>query len=508
MAEQGIRKLIVTFSVVIGVILIIIDSTVVNVALSNIIGSFGATVADAGWIVTGYTLACVIILPISGWLGNRIGRKKYFLLSIIGFTIASFLCGNAHSLPELIAFRILQGLVGGGIMSTGQAIILEAWPKEEKSMGMAIFGIGVMIGPSIGPILGGYIVDNFSWQWIFYINIPIGIAAALLVSTFIKETPLHGKGESIDWPGIILLSITIGSLQVVLEKGESEDWFNTAYIVLLTVTAILGGILFVWRELIAEHPVINFSIFRHRGFLIGTITMFVMGLVLYCSMFALPLFSQTILRLTAQGTGALMIPSAIVSMFSMPLVSAVMRKGIPSQYLAVIGVILFVISIAMMSFISLDTGPGFLVWSMVILGIGRGFLFVPFTDLALKELAGKEVGEGTGINNLMQQLGGTVGVAIFATILHVETYQYRNILIENVNIYSQAFMERFTVYTSGFAAKGFAIEQARAMAMKTIENLVMTQAQLLTYNNIYRITAAILLICIPLVLMLKSKKSA
>ena len=506
MPEVGLRKWIVTITIVTGVLLEIIDSTVVNVALPNIIGSLGATLADAGWIVTGYTLANVIVLPISGWLGNRFGRKKYFLVSIIVFTAASFLCGNATSLTELIVFRLLQGLAGGGLLSNGQTILLETWPKEEIGIGTAIFGIGVMVGPAIGPTLGGYIVDHLAWPWIFYVNLPVGILAAFLVFTFIKESSLHGTEEPIDWWGILLLMVTVGSLQVVLEKGQGEDWFETGYIVVLSATAVIAGICFVWRELVIEYPIVNFSIFRHRSFLFGNITMFFLGLILYCSMFAFPLFCQNILRLTAQQTGMLMIPSTVVSMVVMPVVGVLQKKGVPGQLLGALGPVMFILCFFIMSGTTIDTGAGYFFWPMMILGIGRAFMFVPFTALAMQDLEGKEIGQGTGINNLMRQLGGTFGVAIFATLLQVQTNAYRNILIENVNPFNPAFQDRFHAAAAGFAAKGYSSDIAQGLSLKAIEGVVMTQAQLLTYNHIYAITAVMLLVCIPLFLLQKSNK--
>jgi MFS transporter, DHA2 family, multidrug resistance protein len=219
MAEYGFRRWIITFTVITAALLELIDTTIVNVALPNIMGNLGATLEDANWIVTGYAVANVIILPMSGWLGDRFGRKNYFLTSIILFTVTSFLCGNAHSLSELIIYRMLQGLAGGGLISTGQAILLETWPPSEVGMATALFGLGAVVGPTVGPTIGGFITDNLSWQWIFYVNIPVGAIAAFCVSTFVKESPKYGKGKRIDWWGILLLAVGIGALQVILEKG-------------------------------------------------------------------------------------------------------------------------------------------------------------------------------------------------------------------------------------------------------------------------------------------------
>src|SRR5580698_4074422 len=242
MAETGFRKWIITITVIMASLLELIDTTIVNVSLPDIQGNLGATLTDIAWVVTGYAVANVIILPMSGWLGSRFGRKNYFLTSIIVFTIASFLCGNAHSLSQLIAYRLLQGMAGGGLLSTAQAILMETWPREEIGMATALFGMGAVVGPTVGPTIGGWITTNFNWRWIFYVNIPIGAIAAFAVSVFVRESPRYAKGKPIDWWGILFLTLCIGSLQVVLEKGESEDWFAKTYIAVLTLTTIVAAI--------------------------------------------------------------------------------------------------------------------------------------------------------------------------------------------------------------------------------------------------------------------------
>src|ERR1700753_4084992 len=308
MAEHGFRKWIITITVIVASLLELIDTTIVNVALPQIMGNLGATLEDAGWIVTGYAVANVIVLPMSGWLGDRFGRKNYFLTSIIVFTIASFLCGNAHSLTELVMFRILQGVAGGGLISTAQAILVETWPREQIGTATALFGLGAVVGPTVGPTIGGYITDHASWNWIFYVNIPVGAIAAFCAYTFINKTPSDGKGKPIDWWGIALLAVAVGSLQVILEKGESEDWFSKTYILVLTVTAILGVFLFIWRELSIDHPIVNFSIMRHRSFAVGMFTSFVLGFGLYGSVFVFPVFCQNLLGFSPQQTGLLLFP--------------------------------------------------------------------------------------------------------------------------------------------------------------------------------------------------------
>ncbi|MDB5146453.1 MAG: family efflux transporter permease subunit, partial [Mucilaginibacter sp.] len=283
MAETGFKKWIITITVITASLLELIDTTIVNVALPHIQGNLGATLEDVAWVVTGYAVANVIILPMSGWLGGRFGRKNYFMTSIIVFTIVSFLCGNAHTMNELVLFRILQGIAGGGLISTAQAILLETWPREQIGTATALFGLGAVVGPTVGPTIGGWIVENYSWPWIFYVNIPVGALAAFCTYTFVRETPKDAKGKPVDWWGIILLAIAVGSLQTVLEKGESEDWFSKPYILILSISAVLGTILFIWREMSTEHPIVNFGILRHRSFAVGMFTSFILGCGLYGS---------------------------------------------------------------------------------------------------------------------------------------------------------------------------------------------------------------------------------
>src|ERR1700744_2607121 len=459
MAEHGFRKWIITFTVITASLLELIDTTIVNVALPNIMGNLGATLEDANWIVTGYAVANVIILPMSGWLGDRFGRKNYFLASIIVFTIASFLCGNAHSLTELIAFRLLQGLAGGGLISTAQAILLETWPPAEVGMATALFGLGAVVGPTVGPTIGGFITDNINWQWIFYVNIPVGAIAAFCVSTFVRESPRYGKGKRMDWWGILFLAIAVGSLQVVLEKGEDKDWFATWYISLLTFTTIASVICFVWRETSIDFPIVNFKILRHRSFSIGIFTSFVLGVALYGSTFVFPVFCQNLLGFTAAQTGLILLPGGLATISMMPFVGNMLKKGIPAQILSAIGFFLFFVFCYMLYNSNLNSGTGDFFWPLIIRGVGMAVLFVPLTTLAIQDLRGPEIGQGTGLNNMMRQLGGSFGIAVITTIIHIKSGINRAILLENMNVYNPAYVARHGSAAANFMAQGYSAEQ-------------------------------------------------
>jgi MFS transporter, DHA2 family, multidrug resistance protein len=506
MAETGFRKWIITITVITAALLELIDTTIVNVALPKIQGNLGATLEDVAWVVTGYAVANVIILPMSGWLGSFFGRKNYFLTSIIIFTIASFLCGNSTSLNELVVFRILQGLAGGGLISTGQAILLETWPREQIGTATALFGLGAVVGPTVGPTIGGFITDHTTWQWIFYVNIPVGAIAAFFALTFVRETPRDAQGKPIDWWGIALLAIAVGSLQTILEKGESEDWFSKPYILMLTISAVLGTVLFIWRELSTDHPIVNFSIMRHRSFAVGMFTSFILGFGLYGSVFVFPVFCQNLLGFTAQQTGELLFPGGLCTIIMMPFIGKMLNKGVPAQFMATAGMALFFVFTYMLSGSTLETGQADVLVPLLIRGVGMALLFVPLTTLAISELKGPEVGQGTGLNNMMRQLGGSFGIAALTTIIHIRQATHRSNLLTNINPYNNAFLQRMQLLEHGFMARGKSAIDATHMAYSAIEGAVIRQSLLLTYNDAYLLSGLIMLFSIPLLYLQPFKK--
>lgn len=508
MAEVGFKKWIITITVIIASLLELIDTTIVNVSIPQIQGNLGATLEDVAWVVTGYAVANVIILPMSGWLGSRFGRKQYFITSIIVFTIASFLCGNSTGLNELILFRILQGLAGGGLISTSQAILVETWPREQIGTATALFGLGAVVGPTVGPTIGGFITDHFTWRWIFYVNIPVGTLAAFCAYTFIRETPKEAKGRPIDWWGIALLAVSVGSLQTILEKGESEDWFAKTYILVLTVAAILGVLLFIWRELSIDHPIVNFSIMRHRSFAVGMFTSFVLGFGLYGSVFVFPVFCQNLLGFSAQQTGELLFPGGLCTIVMMPFIGKMLNRGIPAQFMATIGMFLFFVFTTMLSNSTLESGQSDVLVPLLIRGVGMALLFVPLTTLAIADLKGPELGQGTGLNNMMRQLGGSFGIAVLTTIIHIRSAKHRSDLLSNINPYNSAFTIRLNMLQHAFMAKGKSALDALQMAYMAIEGAVTRQSLLLTYDDAYWISGLVMLFSIPLLYLQPFKKAA
>lgn len=504
MPEVGIRKWIITLTLVFSTLMELLDVTVVNVAMPHMMGNLGASFDDIGWVITAYSVAIIMVLPISGWLGQHFGRKNYYLASIIMFTLASFFCGHAHTMDELILFRFIQGLAGGGLSPTAQAILIETWPAEDLGMAMAMFGMGAVLGPLVGPVLGGYITDHFSWRWCFYINIPMSILAIFFITTFIKATP-KVRGKSIDWWGLLLLAVSVASMQIVLERGEKEDWFSTHYILVLAIVAVIGWGLFIWRELKVEHPVVNLRILRHRSFTLGIFTTLLFGLGMFGSVFVYPLMFQNLLGFTAEQTGLVTIPSAFVTILMMPLIGTLMKKKMPAQILGCTGIIIFIIFCMMMDKTTLGYGMGSFFWPLVVRGLALSMLFVPITTLAVQDLKGAEIGQGTGLNTMMRQLGGSFGIALITTFVDRRVAYHRNILSDNANLYNNNFLSRIQGMVHTFIGQGKSPEQAQHMAYGAVQGTIMKQSMLMSYTDVFWMVGIFFLVLIPLLLFQKFK---
>ena len=343
LVEYGFRRIIITITAILCALLEIVDTTIVNVALNDMRGSLGATLTDVAWVITAYAIANVIIIPMTSWLSKQFGRRNYFAASIVIFTVASFLCGNATNIWELVAFRFIQGMGGGALLVTAQTIITESYPAAKRGMAQAIYGMGVIVGPTLGPPLGGYIVDHFSWPYIFYINIPIGIIATFLTLMYVRS-PKYGdklKVNQVDWWGIVFLTSFIGSLQFVLEHGQQDDWFQEPLIVILSVVSLFGLIFFIWRELTYEHPIVNLRVLKDSNLKVGTIMTFILGFGLYGSTFIIPIYTQSILGWTATDAGLLLIPSSITTGIMMPIIGKLIERGVSQKYLVALGFSIF-----------------------------------------------------------------------------------------------------------------------------------------------------------------------
>ena len=503
--EGAPHKYLIAFAVVLAALMQVIDSSIVNVALPDMMGNLGASLDEIAWVSTGYILASVIIIPLTGWLGEFFGRKRYFVGSIIIFTVASFLCGASHSLSALVFWRIVQGLGGGALMTVSQAVLFESFPRREAGTAMALFGLGVMVGPTIGPTLGGWLTDNYGWPWIFYVNLPVGILAAVMIIGYVHDPEHQVRPRTIDYMGIALLAVSVGSLQYLLEQGQREDWFDSRLMILLAVSGIVTGILLVWRELTVDDPVIDFRVLRHRQMWVGTLLGVVMGVGLYASVFTLPVFLQGNLRMTAQQTGIVLLPGALATAVSMAIVGRLTNK-LDARALITIGALLFAGAMIRLSRITGESGSTDFFWSLIMRGIGLGMMFVPLTTITLAELTPRELGQGSGLYNFFRQLGGSLGIAAIATLLSHYTAQFRAILAEHISVGDAATISRVEMLTRALVARGADPWTARARALEILDGQLMAQASVIAYSRIYVLSAVLILALIPLLVLVRHTK--
>ncbi|MFD1001812.1 DHA2 family efflux MFS transporter permease subunit [Ohtaekwangia kribbensis] len=510
LVEYGFNRVIITITAIMCALLEIIDTTIVNVALNEMKGNLGATLNDVSWVITAYAIANVIIVPLTSWLSQQFGRRNYFAVSIVIFTVASFLCGNATNIWELVFFRFIQGLGGGALLVTSQTIITEVYPPEKRGMAQALYGMGVIVGPTLGPPLGGYIVDHVSWPYIFYINIPIGVVATLLTLSYVKSPNYGGKKSmaEVDWFGILFLIMAVGSLQFVLEKGQEHDWFEDVWIILFSVVAVLGVYLFIWRELVAKDPAVELRVLKDKNLAIGTVLSFILGFGLYGSTFVIPLFTQNSLGWTAFQSGLMLVPSSIATGLMMPIVGRAIQKGVSQKYLIAMGFSAFFgFSLWAYTVITPFTSEGDFFWMLMLRGVGLGFLFVPTTTLALSSLKGKEIGQGAAFTGMVRQLGGSFGIALISTYISRKSVQHRSDIANHVSPYDLDVQQRLAGMKANFIASGSTIDQATMQANKLMDLMVTKQAMLLTYMDVFLGIGIFFLICVPFVLILKPVKS-
>jgi len=512
--ETGFKKWIIVITVVLCVLLELIDTSIVNVALNHMMGNLSATQQEVSWVVASYAIANVIVIPMTGFLAEQFGRKNYFMFSVILFTLSSMACGQSTDIWELVAFRFIQGIGGGALMATSQAILIDTFPPKQLALGQALFGMGVIIGPTIGPTLGGYIVDSsLGWPWIFYVNVPVGILATIFTFLFIRDperiknaipTPLR----QIDWAGIFLLTLGVGSLQMVLEQGETEDWFDSKFIVIFTLLSAIGIIGFIWRELTAKKPIVDLRVLtKSRNLAVGAVLSFVLGFGLFASVFVLPIFTQRILGFSAAQTGLMLLPGALASGFMMPIIGKALQNGVPQKVLLPLGfTIFFGFTFWMSAKISPTAGLSDFFWPLMVRGVGLGLIFLPITTMSLAGLQGKDAGQAAGLTGMIRQLGGSFGVAIVGTYLERATQANRVALLPNISLYNLETTQRMQAFTQGFMAKGYSLAQAQQQAYAALEGVLMKQVSIITYSQIFTTLGFFFIACLPLILFVKRPK--
>ena len=503
--DKSINKWLITITVMLPAIMEIIDTSVANVALPHMQGSLNAGTDEVTWVLTSYLVSNAVVLPMTGWLARLFGRKRFLMTCIILFTLSSLLCGAAPNLATLIVFPVLQGAAGGALIPISQAILMETFPPHQRGMAMAIFGVGAMFGPIVGPALGGWITDNLNWRWIFYINLPIGLIATIMCAFFIFD-PAYlrrgGQAIKIDYWGLLLLTTGMGGLQVVLDKGQQDDWFSSSFIVTFSVIAVVSLVALVWVELTNEHPIINLRLFKNISFSAGNFIMFVVGFCLYSSIVLIPLFLQTLMGYSATDAGMVLAPGGVATLITMPFVGAALAKR-DGRKIVMIGLLIGAFAMFLMQRLSLEASYWSFVWPRVILGVGLAMIFVPLTTVTLSTIPKPEMGNATGMFNLLRNIGGSVGIAISATLLARLEQFYQTTLAANVTPYSSTWQMRFTGLKQTLVTKGVASAQADQTALGMVYGMVRRQAGALAFNRIYFIIGLAFLSILPLLLLLK-----
>lgn len=487
----------------------LIDTSIVNVGLSEMAGSLGVNIEDVSWVITAYAIANVIIIPMTGWLAEYFGRKNYYIVSMIIFTFASYMCGQSTSLVELIIWRFIQGIGGGALLSTSQAILFDAFKPEDRPMASGLFGMGLILGPTLGPTVGGYLIEHFSWPWMFLVNLPVGIIATVLALFFIDKKEGEGKKKSqmsVDYIGIALLMVGIGCLQFVLERGESEDWFSSNAIRVCAVLAAIGVIGFIVWELKTATPVVNLRVMKKRSYAFTTVFTFVAGLGLFTSVFVYPVLAQRVLGYSALETGLSLLPPTLAGVIMMPVIGRMMSKGVSPIPFIVVGFILFTIYCWTSAGVSPDVGRWAFFVPLLIRAFGISMSQLPLINQAVAGLPPKDYAAGISLNNMIRQIGGAFGIALANNFISQRYAQHRSDMVANTYDGSAAFTERVTAISNSMIAQTGDAATATAKAHKIIDLAVDKQAYYLAYLDTFRLIGIFFLLVLPLVVFLRVKK--
>ena len=485
----------------------VLDSTVVNVALPHIAGSMSSTIEEGTWTLTSYLVANAIILPMTGWLARQFGRKRLLILSIAGFTITSFMCGLAPTMHALIVFRVIQGLSGGAMQPLSQAILLEAFNPEERGKAMAAWGLCIVTAPILGPVIGGWLTDYYSWRWIFYINIPVGVLSLVLINMFVSDPPYLKKQKThgVDYWGIGMLAVGVGALQIMLDKGQQLDWFSSNYIIVLTFIAVAALISFVAREFFTKNPIIELRVFRDRSYAAGVLLITAVGFVLYGSMVALPLILQTLFGYPAFESGIVMAPRGIGSLLLTPIVGFLISR-IDARWMAGSGIILCAVTMWWFGFLNINLGYWDLFWPQIFQGISFSLLFVPLTTLAMRYISREEMGNATSIFNFMRNIGGSIGIAAAAAVMERGRQTYINILGANITPYDQNTQQVLGGLQSMITTSGIDPVTAGERANAMLFGMVQRQAAMLSFIDLMRLFGIFFIVLLPLIWLTRSSK--
>jgi DHA2 family multidrug resistance protein len=507
MSAKPVNPWIVTIAVMLATFMEILDTTVVNVSVPHMAGNLGSTVDEGTWVVTSYLVSNAIILPMAGWLAVRFGRRRMLMWCVGGFTLTSLLCGMATSLSWLIFFRVLQGLTGGGLQPLSQAVLLETFPPKKHGTAMAAFGLGIIFAPILGPTLGGYITDNFTWRWIFYLNLPVGIFSLLMINAFVHDPHYLRKQRAgrVDLWGIGFLALGFGMLQVVLDRGQEKDWFGSTQIRVMTLLCLFGLVAMVIRELRTEHPVVDLRVLKDRTFSAGTFIMTMLGFVLYGSLILLPIFLQTLLGYSALQSGLALSPRGIGSLLTMPIVGQLTNRYDPRK-LIFVGMVVGGWTMFSLSHLNLNAGYWNIFWPQVIQGSAMAFLFIPLMTVSMSAISKEKMGNATSIYNLMRNIGGSFGIASMTTFLARRSQVHQNQMISHVSTYSHQTWNMWHGMTGWFQSHGSNSYEASRKALGAMYGMVQRQAMMLSFVEAFWVMGVMFLCMVPLLLLLRNPR--
>ena len=493
-------------SVMLATFMEILDTTVVNVSIQHIAGNLAATNEEGTWVITSYLVSNAIVLPMAGWLANRFGRRRMIMACVFGFTVTSVLCAVATSLPWLIFFRVLQGITGGGMQPLAQAIMLESFPKEKHGTAMAAYGVGIILAPILGPMLGGYITDNYSWRWIFYLNVPVGMISLFMMSQFVWDPPYiqRPKGGADFW-GIGFLALGFGALQIVLDTGQRKDWFASNYIRIFSVLCIVGLVALVIRELLTEHPVVDLRVLKDETYSAGLFLITMVGFNLYGSLILLPIYLQTLLGFPAYDAGLALTPRGIGSLLTMPLVGIATNKFDPRKIIFV-GFGLGGFTMFLLSHLNLNAGYWNIFWPQVMQGVALSCMFIPLMAASMARIPKEKLGNATSIYNLMRNIGGSFGIAVMTTFLTRRTQFHYSRLAEHIYAGNLATQQMYDGLRAFFRSHGADSYTAGRQALAALSGMIERQASMLSFVEAFWVLGVLFCCMIPFLMLLHRPK--
>jgi len=503
---RHINPWIVAIAVMFGTFMEVLDTTVVNVSLPHIAATMSATIDEATWVLTSYLVANAIILPMTGWLASTFGRKRLLMISVTGFTISSFLCGIAPNLGSLIAFRILQGATGGALQPLSQAILLESFQPHERGKAMGFWGLGIVVAPILGPVVGGWLTETYSWRWVFYINLPVGIASIVMTQLFIFDPSyLRRQVEKVDYWGIGMLVVGIGSLQYVLDKGQEADWFASKSILTLSILSGVTLVALLIHEWTTDHPIIDLRVFKERSYATGVFLMTMLGFVLYGSMVLLPVMLQTVLGYPAIAAGIAMAPRGIGSLVMMPIVGMLTSK-VDVRKLLAIGFTVAGVTLIWLGQLNLQAGYWDIFWPQLLQGTGMALTFVPLTTVSMQAISPERMGNATSLFNLMRNIGGSVGIAVTGTLLVRQRQTVAAVLGERITAYDPESQAMLAQLKAAFMARGVDAVTATERAYGALHGILIQQASMVSFVWLFQLLGMIFLLLLPLILIMRRPK--